>query len=84
MKIELSKTEQRLFDLLADGQPHPRKDMIRAVDPDSLVEWKTVHVHVSNIRVKIKAAGLDILARDLGLTTKYQLVRVYVPEEVGG
>lgn len=84
MTIPLTPTEQRLFDLLSDGRPHDPKSLIKAVDPDSLVEWGTVYVHVRNIRGKVKAAGLDIVPRMVNRAALYQLVRVYVPEEVGG
>lgn len=84
MTIPLTPTEQRLFDLLSDGGPHTKDQLVKVVDADGLVEWGSVKVHISNIRVKIRAGGLEIVSRGGGPAVTYQLYRSFQPEEVVG
>lgn len=81
MAIKLTPTERRMYDLLrADGMPHAYGEL-KACVPDELSERGAIHVHVTRLRKKINAIGLDILVRGVNGTSTWRLVRHVGPDE---
>lgn len=57
--MHLTPTERKLAALLADGQPHTRRE-IHALICDSLDPLSNIRQHVCNLRAKLKGQGQDI------------------------
>lgn len=55
----LTKTEQRIYDLLADGLPHAREELCRCMD-DELSKPQAIFTHLNRMRTKLRARGEDI------------------------
>lgn len=62
--VRLRPTEQRIFDLLKDGMAHSHDDMIAMLDPDELMDKRTLAQHVKTLRDKIGTQGLDVVSRN--------------------
>lgn len=77
--MHLRPTEQRILDLLSDGQRHTREEIKGLLD-DELADMVTVRIHVSNLRKKIAAKGENVVVSrqtvDGKVVTRYQLMRV--------
>lgn len=59
-ELHFTKTEQRIIAILADGEPHARKELIVCLN-DELASFGALKVHLSNIRKKLKTQGEDIV-----------------------
>lgn len=77
MTVLLTPTEQRIIDLLSDGYPHHRLDLMKLLD-DDMTSWKTLAVHVYNIRRKIRPTGRDVITELVNPRAHphYRLVRL--------
>lgn len=78
--MKLRPTEQRIYDVLADGNPHSGEDLLLLLFPEALVKpdpsfKATLHVHISNLRKAISAEGLDVVARGHNGKTSFCLMR---------
>ena len=58
--MHYTPTEQRIIDLLSDGLPHTRADVIKCLK-DHLADFNTLAVHMFNLRRKVRPCGQDIL-----------------------
>lgn len=58
--MHLTPTEQKIIDLLSDGLPHQRADVLKCVN-DRLADLHTLAVHMFNIRRKVRPFGKDVL-----------------------
>lgn len=67
----LTAAEQRIYDVLADGQPHPMTSLLPCLQ-DDLGEEVTVRMHISNLRDKISSNGLNVMF----FQGRYHLVRM--------
>lgn len=56
----LTPTEQRIIDLLKDGKPHDRKELIGLLGDDQASN-PTISVHLKNVRKKIAPHGKLII-----------------------
>lgn len=72
----LTPTHQRMYAVLADGEPHTRQDL-QVCLWDDLSEPRTVNRHISTMRDALKARSEGIVTRreHNGVIT-YQLVRL--------
>lgn len=52
-------TEGRIIDLLSDGLPHHRKELMALLNDDR-AEYKTLSVHIFRMRQKLRPHGQDI------------------------
>lgn len=62
--MHYTSTEQRIIDLLSDGLPHHRDEVVEQVIPNVKEPHKhrnTIAVHVFYLRSKIRGLGEDIL-----------------------
>lgn len=56
--------EQRIIDLLSDGLPHDRDEVIQCIDPNvkDLVRMRnSLSVHIAHIRSKVRLLGQDVV-----------------------
>ena len=67
-------TQQLIMDLLSDGEPHKRAELLNAIDP--LCTPNTLQTHLSNIRKVIRPSGEDVVCelRERGIW--YRRVRL--------
>lgn len=73
MNVQFTDTEQRLMNLLNDGNGHPASQL-RAAIPDELAGKTALQAHLSRIRVKLRGERMDILYRNH--VDAYYLVRI--------
>lgn len=71
-------TETIIVNLLYDGKPHFREDIIKTVDP--FMEVDTLNMHMSNIRKKLATISQDVMSRKVGKKYTYRIVRYIVPD----
>lgn len=72
---KLTPTQRRLFDVLADGQPHTLQELHQCLD--HLTGVRTVSVHLTAMRKVLRPAGLDVFSRTVrGHEATYHLVRL--------
>jgi hypothetical protein len=62
--------EQKIFDLLRDGETHHRSQLLELLDNEMAI-YQNLFNHITNIRRKIQPNGLDLLCR----RSNYRLVR---------
>lgn len=77
MTAQYTPTEQRMLDLLGDGQPH-RREELHACLYDDLSVCSNIQPHLSRIRRKIRPRGLEIVCELLSRRICYRLVRLVV------
>lgn len=70
----LPPMEQKFLDLLWDGRTHSVKEMLLLGDPDGLMDFRTLTVHICNLRKKLPN-GLNIVCVLRYRRKNYQLVR---------
>ena len=66
----LSPTQQRIMDVLSDGEEHPFEDLLPVLD-DGQGSEELLRTHLKDIRKRIGPQGLDVVCR----RGKYRLVR---------
>lgn len=74
----LTPTERRLLAVLADGEPHDRRSLIRCLYDDEQGTVENVRKQISNLRAKIPAGHL-ILCEYHCHVLHYRLVRTLAP-----
>jgi len=71
-----TRTEKRLMDVLSDGMPHHKEELWACID-DELSGENTLRVHMTNLRNKLRPAGMDVLLDRCGnCAYRYRLVRL--------
>jgi len=79
MQLHLTPTERVLFEALADGEAHSPYDLLKLLD-DELADKRTLHVHVHNLRRKVRAIGEDIMCQSFGRRLGYRRIKLITPE----
>src|SRR5258708_6545234 len=72
--MKFSPIQKRILDLLADGLPHPRKDVWECLQ-DQLAPRTSVAPHIFFIRAKLRQLGQDIITETTGKAIFYRHVR---------
>jgi len=81
----LTPTQRRLYDALADGEPHSLRELLRLLDAppgeraDALTfktAYATLQNHVKNLRKRVRLKGQDIVCQLIWRRRNYRLVRV--------
>jgi hypothetical protein len=75
MARQFTETQQRIADLLADGQRHSF-DEVKETIPDPLTSDITVRVHVFNIRKILEPQGQSIICEFYRRRYYYRWVRL--------
>ena len=76
-----TKTQQALLQLLSDGQPHPRKDLIACLG-DSLADRFTLNRALKNLRPKLRTRPEDIICELKHKGIHYRHVKLLAPPPV--
>lgn len=58
--MNLTPTQQRIIDILADGLPHNRKEVLKAISEDA-TDLNGLAVHMWHLRRKVRPFGRDII-----------------------
>ena len=70
----MTRTEKKIYDLLGDGQPHSRRDILLHLDPEGFMSLSTLQVHITYLRRKLPPG--ELLVHVLrGKSRCYQRVR---------
>lgn len=72
--VKMTRTEQKIYNLLGDGQPHSRHDILLHLDPDGLMSLSTLQVHMTYLRRKLPPGELLVYVLR-GKSRCYQRVR---------
>ena len=73
---QLTKTEQKLFDLLKDGYRHHKNEIFNLLDMvGDDHDMNSVKVHICKLRKKIEGQGLSIIVEWWERKRYYLLVR---------
>lgn len=75
MPDNLTRIEQKIFNVLADGKAHLVGELRRCID-DSWTENSTVRVHIAHLRRKLRSQGHGITFERLDNTSAYRIVRL--------
>lgn len=80
---EFTRTEQRIVNALSDGMRHTARslqpllpDTGKLCERDGKARHRTLHVHITNIRKKLRPSGQDILCEYYNRRTYYRHVRL--------
>ena len=68
-------TQQRIVDVLQDGQPHHRNELFQCLN-DDLTTYTTLKVHLCNIRKVLRPLGQDVICELSGQQVYYRLARL--------
>jgi len=71
---QYTPTEARLVDMLSDGKPHSRRELLTCIDDDQAV-FSNLRWHLCSVRKKVKPLGEDILFISGNFQSGYQHVR---------
>lgn len=72
--MEWTPTQSRILAVLADGRPHPPRELRACLWDDLAASPSAVRRHVSAMRGKLRRAGLDIVCVLQGRGGRYRLV----------
>ena len=78
---EFTKTQTILVDILKDGRPHHRDELLQALDPEGLTEASSLMVMMTSVRKKLRPQGLDILGQFIRRRYHYRMVRTLENDE---
>jgi hypothetical protein len=67
-------TQQKIINVLSDGQPHQKRELQDCLD--ELAEPNAIHVHVTLIRRKLRPVGEEILCVNRDGKSYFRHVRV--------
>lgn len=71
--MRLTKTQTKLMELLADGLPHPRKELLTCFRRER--NDNNLNVHLWNLRQQLRSRGIGIINHGRG---GYQVCRFVV------
>lgn len=72
----LSPVQRRMLAVLADGEPHHKKELFDCLD-DNLANPAAIKVHLSGIRKALKAHGHTVVCELVNLrAVRYRWVRL--------
>lgn len=74
-QMDLTPTECRILEKLSDGMPHSKEELVLCLF-DDLSSVHTVKYHISNLRVKLRPIGQEIVC-EYNRGFKYRRVRLY-------
>jgi hypothetical protein len=60
VSIQYTPIQQRIIDLLSDGLPHERRDMLKCINPNSK-NLNGLAVHIAFLRSKVRELRQDIV-----------------------
>jgi hypothetical protein len=72
--LKLTPTQQKFFDLLADGCRHEVKEFI-ALLPDPLGDQTNVHKHIQSLRTILRPLCEDVVGERVNRVKTYRRVR---------
>ncbi len=72
-------TQERLLDVLADGQSHQKNDLMAAIGTEATSSL--LRVHLTFLRRKLRPMGQDVVCELLQERTYYRQVRKISPSE---
>lgn len=64
-ELKLTPTERRIYEHLADGKGHHKKEL-QALLNDDMACTSTLSVHLYRLRLKLKAVGEDVICQAVG------------------
>ena len=73
--MNLTPSQTILYNILQDGMPHHKSELLAALDPEGMMENSTFHWHLSKLREKIRPGGHDIICQLIHRQHKYRIVR---------
>lgn len=74
--MNFNPTEQRLYDLLCDGELHRQKELTDCLyDSENEDAAHTLTVHLTHLRKKIAHLGRDVVARGINGERTYRMMR---------
>lgn len=79
--LNLTPTERRLYEALADGEPHKPAELVKIID--ELACMSTLYVHIYKLRLKLKTVGEDVVSQKLAHGFGYRRIRHLCFEPVG-
>lgn len=71
--VQFTDTERRILLLLSDDLPHTLGELFTCLD-DELATMNAVHVHLRNLRKKLRLLGEDVLCVAVRRRVAYQHV----------
>lgn len=74
-QAKFTPTEQRIFNKLADLEPHTAEDLLTCL-PDELSTGPNLHPHITGIRNKIAHLNITIMSRFLQRKPRFQIVGI--------
>lgn len=74
--------EQRIIDLMSDGMPHSRLEIIQCTFDPEYTEWNAMLQHIMHINHKLKGTGTVIHCVRQGMNHSYRHVRLLVPDHI--
>lgn len=74
--VKLTPTQQRFFDLMADGQRHYVSEFIALLPDPEMSNDHNVKLHIQNLRDALRSIGEDIVAERINRNKMYRRVRL--------
>lgn len=70
----LTETERKLYNILQDGYPHRKQELVLCYD--ELGEVNGIYQHIKNLNDKIERHGITVKAVSKGRGSDYQMFRL--------
>lgn len=77
--LKFTPTEQKILAVLADGLPHHKTELKRAIDPETpdMIDSNVLSMHITRIKTKLEKIGETVVCRSIiGRRLAYQHVRL--------
>lgn len=78
MALSLGPIEQRVYDLLSDGEAHKRSEVMLVVDPGGMCVPNNLYALIYRLNIKLKDEGEMIIGQSFGKGMAYRRVRPLV------
>lgn len=80
IQLKLTPIERRLYEALADGEPHKPEELYCHLDDDLAEQPRaSLQFHLCNLRRKVGAIGETVIAQSCGNHVKYRRVILLNP-----
>lgn len=74
-------TQKRILDVLADGLPHRRDELLDCLDDPLCSTRENLQAHLTRLRVKLRPAGHDIICQLLNNCLHYRHIVMLSTDE---
>src|SRR5688572_9036537 len=72
-EVQLTPIQRRIVDLLKDGKPHYREDVLACLENEDATH-RNLSPHLAYLRRRIRPAGYDVIVQVIGYVRYFRMI----------